>query len=110
MLIAAVVGLSACATAYSDPKTYWTRPDATLPVLAEEADACYRAALDPESPSAFPGTGPANPMLPRTTPPPKLWERAPREASFERFEEQLKYERCMRIRGWEPRRVTTPTL
>ena len=49
-------------------------------------------------------------MLPRTEPPPKLWERAPRDAGFERYDEQLRNERCMRVRGWEPARVTTPKL
>jgi hypothetical protein len=100
-LVAMTLILAACATPYWDPKAYWTRPDATLPVLAEESGSCYRASLEPESPSAFPATG-ATPstLLPRSTPPPKLWERAPREAGFEHFDEQLRYERCMRVRGW----------
>jgi hypothetical protein len=99
-LISLALVLTACATPYWDPKAYWTRPAATLPVLAEESEACYRASLDPESPSAFPGSGSGSTLLPRTQPPPKLWERAPREAGFERFDEQLRYERCMRVRGW----------
>ena len=110
MLIAAIAALSACATPYWDPKAYWTRPDSTLPVLAEESEACYRAALDPHMPAAFPGTGAASPTLPRSTPPPRIWERAPRDVTFERFDEQLRYERCMRVRGWQARRVTVPTL
>jgi len=109
-LIAVIVAVTACATPYWDPKAYWTRPDATLPDLAHESEACYRAALDPDLPAAFPGAGPTNPILPRTTPPPKLWARAPREVAFERFDEQLRYERCMRVRGWGPARMTTPTL
>jgi hypothetical protein len=110
ILVAAIVGLCACSTADWSPNAYWTRPEATLTVLAGESEACYRSALDPEMPSAFPGTSPENPVLPRTTPPPKLWELAPRQVAFEHFEEQLKYERCMRLRGWESRRLTTPTL
>jgi hypothetical protein len=109
-LIAVVVALTACAGPYRDPKAYWARPGATLPELADEAHACYRSALDPDMPSAFPGTGPTNPLLPRTQPPPKLWERAPHDATLERFDEQLRYERCMRVRGWQPARMTTPTL
>jgi len=109
-LLAAIVVVTACAGPNWDPKAYWTRPAAMLPDLAQESDACYRAALDPDMPAAFPGTSPRNSILPRTTPPPKLWERAPREVAFERFDEQLKYERCMRVRGWEPTRATTPSL
>jgi hypothetical protein len=109
-LIAIALVLTACATAYRDPKAYWTRPDASLPVLADESTACYRAALEGESPAAF-ATSPAGPrLLPRTEPPPKLWEREPRQAGFEHFEEQLRYERCMRVRGWHPARTTTPSL
>ena len=109
-LIAALVALTACATPYQDPKAFWTRPAATLPELADESTACYRSALDPDMPSAFPGTSPTNPLLPRSTPPTKLWERAPRDVAFEHFDEQLRYERCMRVRGWTPARVSTPTL
>ena len=109
-LISVALVLTACATPYRDPKAYWTRPDATLPVLAEESESCYRASLDAETPAAFP-SGSAGPrLLPRTEPPPKLWEREPRQAGFERFDEQLRYERCMRVRGWRPARTTTPSL
>ena len=109
-VIALTLVLGACATPYKDPKAYWTRPAATLPQLADESEACYRASLDTDTPSAFPGgnTGPR--LLPRSEPPPKLWEREPREAGFERFDEQLRYERCMRVRGWRPGRATTPGL
>jgi hypothetical protein len=105
----AALALTACSTTYWDRNAYWDRPGATLPVLAHESGSCYQAALDPDTPSAFPGSGPANPVLPRTQPPPKLWERAPRDAGFERFDEQARYERCMRVLGWRPARVTTPT-
>ena len=109
-LISVTLVLAACATPYHDPRAYWTRPDATLPVLAEEADACYRAALDVEAPAAFPSAESGPRLLPRTEPPPKLWERSPREAGFERYDEQLRYERCMRVRGWRPGRTTVPSL
>jgi hypothetical protein len=102
-LITMTIVLAGCTSAY------WDRPGATLPDLAHESEACYQAALDPETPAAFPGSGPANPLLPRTQPPPKLWTRAPRDAGFERFDEQARYERCMEMRGWVPARVTTPT-
>ncbi|HET7340049.1 MAG TPA: hypothetical protein VFL90_01200 [Methylomirabilota bacterium] len=105
-LIAATLVLAACttSTAYYDRKAYWTRPNGTLPELAQESEACYQSSLDQESPSALARPDSANPVLPRTTPPPKLWERSPREAGFERFDEQARYERCMRIRGWQPAR------
>ena len=43
-------------------------------------------------------TGPH--LLPRSEPPPGVWTRAPRQAGLSRFDEQLRYERCMRDRGW----------
>ena len=106
--IALMLILGACATPYRDPSAYWTRPDATLPVLADESTACYRASLDPDMPSAFPSGPSGLRLLPRTEPPPKLWERDPRQAGFERFDEQLRYERCMSQRGWTPVRMTVP--
>jgi hypothetical protein len=109
-VIALALVLAACATPYKDPQAYWTRPAATLPELADEAGSCYRTSLDADTPSAFP-SGSAGPrLLPRTEPPPKLWEREPRQAGFEHFDEQLRYERCMRVRGWRPARSTTPSL
>jgi hypothetical protein len=98
IIVTLVVGLTAgCSTTMA----YWYRPGATLSEVAAESDSCYQASLDLESPSAFPsGKGPR--LLPRTTPPPRLWARAPRDAALERFDEQLRYERCMRDRGWVP--------
>jgi hypothetical protein len=90
--------------------TYWARPGAILPVLASESDACYEASLDLDAPSALPGPSGGPRLLPRSTPPPKLWERAPAEAAFERFDEQLRYERCMRALGWQPARMSAPVL
>ena len=61
-------------------------------------------AVEGESPSALPaatasGSTSAR-LLPPTEPPPKLWARSPREAGFARFDEQMRYERCMQQRGW----------
>jgi hypothetical protein len=109
-VIALTLALGACATPYTAAKAYWTRPSGTLPQLADESEACYRASLDTDAPSAFPSDSTSPRLLPRTEPPPKLWEREPRTAGFERFDEQLRYERCMRVRGWRPGRGTTPAL
>ncbi len=90
--LAALAGLTAgCAatTAHWDT-AYWDRPGATLAQLASESETCYREAVAGESPSA----------LPASTPPPALWKRPPRQAGFERYDEQVRYERCMRERGW----------
>ena len=89
---------------------YWTRSGATLPDLVKESEGCYRAALEVEAPSALPGPSGQPRLLPRTTPPPQLWQRPPRQAAFETFDGQLRYERCMSARGWEPARTTAPTL
>jgi hypothetical protein len=93
------VGLLASCTSTT---AYWTRPGATLNAVATESEACYRSALDSEAPSAFPRPGAPPLLLPRSEPPPALWRRSPREAAFERFDEQLRYERCMRVHGWIP--------
>ncbi|HEU5194121.1 MAG TPA: hypothetical protein VFW70_05220 [Methylomirabilota bacterium] len=108
-LIAVTLALAACATPYKDPRAYWARPDGTLVQLVDESEACYRDSVDAESPAAFPNGAAGPRLLPRTEPPPKLWERAPRNAGFEKFDEQLRYERCMRVRGWRPTR-TAPGL
>ena len=81
---------------------YWDRPGATLPQVASESEACYRASFAEDSPSALPGPGFSGRLLPRSEPPPALWKRAPRQAAFERSDEQFRYERCMRQRGWVP--------
>ena len=102
-LSAVVLVLGGC----SSGSTYWSRPDAKLEDVAHESGACYKAAVEAvegEFPSALPsatasGTTSAR-LLPPTDPPPKLWARSPREAGFGRFDEQLRYERCMRQRGW----------
>jgi hypothetical protein len=105
LILAVLAGLLAGCT-----NAYWSRPGSTLPVLASESDTCYRASLDVDAPSALPGPAGRPRLLPRSTPPPKLWQRAPREAAFERYDEQLRYERCMVSRGWEPARAGAPTL
>ena len=90
--------------------SYWARPGASLPDLVSESERCYRAALDVEAPLALPRPDAPPRLLPRTAPPPKLWERPPSAAAFERFDEQMKYERCMHTRGWERARASAPTL
>jgi hypothetical protein len=88
-------------TAYWDT-AYWDRRGATLAQLASESETCYREAVGGEYPSALPASEPAagNRLLARSTPPPAVWKRSPRQAGFERYDEQLRYERCMRERGW----------
>jgi hypothetical protein len=110
-LTAVVLVLGGCSTSntYTTYTTYWTRPGATLEEVAHESEACYRKAVEAvegEFPSAFPAASGSNSarVLPPTEPPPKLWTLAPREAKFARFDEQLKYERCMRQRGWSATR------
>jgi hypothetical protein len=105
LIVTVLAGLLAGCTS-----SYWSRPGATLQVLATESDACYRSALDFDAPSALPGPTGRPLLLPRSTPPPKLWQRAPWEASFEHFDEQLRYERCMSARGWEVGRAAAPAL
>jgi hypothetical protein len=96
-----------CTSAYLD-RAYWDRPGATLPELADEADACYKAALAVEPTTALAVTRSGPPLLPRTEPPPKLWALPPDKAALERVDEQLRYERCMRTRGWRVARTTSP--
>ena len=116
-LTAAVLVLGGCSTTANmtttnlTTTTYWTRPGASLQEVASESRACYVAAVqavEGEYPSAFPAAGDSSPkggrLLPPTEPPPKLWARSPREAGFARFDEQLRYERCMRQRGWSATR------
>jgi hypothetical protein len=98
-VLAGLAGLTAgCATTTA----YWDRPGARLPQLASESEGCYREAIAEESPSAMPAEGwpSGGRLLPRSAPPPALWKRAPRQAAFERYDEQVRYERCMRERGW----------
>ena len=106
-LTALVLVLGGCSSAY----TYWSRPDAKLEDLAHESQTCYAAAVEAvegAAPSALPaptasGSTSAR-LLPPTEPPPKLWARSPREAGFGRFDEQMRYERCMQRRGWSATR------
>jgi hypothetical protein len=100
----AALALTGCTTAY------WDRPGARLPDLASEAEGCYQAAIEPESPAALAVATGRPRLLPRTEPPPTLWKRPPRETTLERFDEQLRYERCMRALGWRPVRALPPAL
>ena len=96
--------LGACSTTCCG-RAYWTRPDADLSELASESQACYAAAIDGTYPAAFPSAGnTGGRLLPPTEPPPQLWNRSPRQAGFERFDEQLHYERCMQQHGWSATR------
>jgi hypothetical protein len=99
-----VSALAGCTMTY--PGAYWERPGATLPQLAHEADRCYEAAIQDESPAALAVARGTVPLLPRTEPPPALWKRSPRSASLEHLDEQLRYDRCMRAAGWRPTQVT----
>jgi hypothetical protein len=103
-----MLAATGCTTAYTDPKSYWGRPGARLPELADEAEACYQASVAAESPSAFAVASDAPRLLPRTEPPPKVWERAPHQAALQRFDEQARYDRCMRARGWQPIKAVPP--
>ena len=113
-LTAVVLVLGGCSTAANVTtlnltNAYWTRPSASLQEVADESRACYVAAVqavEGEYPSAFPAAGDSKGgrLLPPTEPTPKLWARSPREAGFARFDEQLRYERCMRQRGWSATR------
>ena len=103
-ILTVLVGLLAGCT-----NAYWDRPGATLPVLARESGGCYRDAVDMEAPAAWPGPSGGPQLLPRSTPPPKLWARAPRDAALEHFGEQMRYERCMVARGWVKGPTAVPT-
>jgi len=97
-------------TATGCTTAYWDRPGAGLSDVASESEACYQTAILDESPAALATNVGRPPLLPRTEPPPKLWKRAPREAGLEHFDEQLRYERCMRQRGWRAVRAVPPAL
>jgi hypothetical protein len=99
LVLTLLVGLTAACTTTT---AYWTRPGATLPQVVQESGECYRSSLAEESPSALPSSSPSpGPrLLPRSEPPPALWRRAPSQAGLERFDEQLRYEACMRALGW----------
>jgi hypothetical protein len=95
---AVVLLVAGCSTSTSLP--YWGRPGATRAQLVDDTSTCYRASLDDEYPSALPGAASTSQLLPRSEPPPRVWTLPPREAGLGRFDEQLRYERCMRDRGW----------
>ncbi len=105
-LAALILMFAGCTSA-----NYWSRPGAKLDDLADESYSCYVAAVGgADQPAAFaaqsrPSVPRGGRLLPSTEPPPKLWARAPREAGFERFDEQLRYERCMARLGWRPTRA-----
>ena len=90
-------------------QSYWARGGATRAELVNDTTACYRASLDDEYPSALPGAAPRSQLLPRSEPPPRVWTLSPRESGLGRFDEQLRYEQCMRDRGWVATRTTPLT-
>lgn len=99
--VLATLLLAGCAT-----PSFWTKPDATRPVLARDTEACYHAALATDYPSALSqAAAPPAAATPRDVPPPALWTRAPHEVGFERFDERLRYEKCMADLGY---RTTRP--
>jgi len=99
--VLAALLLAGCAT-----PSFWAKPGATRPVLARDTGACYRAALATDYPSALSQpTAPPAVSTPRDVPPPRLWTRAPHEVGFERFDERLRYEKCMADLGY---RTTRP--
>ncbi len=107
-LLLLTLAATGCTSAYWDPKSFWSRPGARLPELADETEACYQAAIDVESPSALAAGSSGPRLLPRTEPPPRVWDRAPHQVTFERFDEQARYDRCMRARGWQVIKAVPP--
>lgn len=94
----AALAIGACTTAF------WDRPGATQLARAQDTEACYRGALGAPLPAALPRATAGAPSAPSDQPPPALWRRAPSEAGFARFDEQLRYDRCMRDLGYRPSR------
>src|SRR5690349_19630012 len=106
---AIVLLMAGCSTApalSTSAQPYWARPGATRDELVNDTTACYRASLDDQYPSALPGATSNSKVLPLSEPPPRIWTLSPRETGLERFDEQLRYERCMRDRGWLATRTT----
>ena len=83
---------------------FWDRPGATRLTLAEDTQAGYRGAADASWPAALPGGRAGQPGVRVDQPPPALWRRAPNEAGFVTFDEQKRYERCMRELGYRSTR------
>jgi hypothetical protein len=100
--------MAGCSTT-STSVPYWDRAGATRTQLVDDSSACYRASFDDEYPSALPGAASTSQLLPRSEPPPRVWTLAPRDTGFGRFDEQLRYERCMRDRGWSAGRTAPLT-
>ncbi len=99
--VLAALLLAGCAT-----PSFWTKPGATRPVLVRDTEACYHAALATDYPSALSRpTPPPAVATPRDAPPPALWTRAPHAVGFERFDERLRYDKCMADLGY---RTTRP--
>ena len=100
LLPLAAVAVAGCTTAF------WDRPGATRSSLADDTETCYRRAVDMPSPAALPGGMGPGPRIPPDQPPPALWRRSPGEAGFVTFDQEQRFERCMRELGY---RSTRPT-
>jgi hypothetical protein len=108
-IVSAVTLLVVAGCSASTAAPYWSRPGGTRTQLVDDSTACYRASFDDEYPSALPGAASTSQLLPRSEPPPRVWTLPPRDAGLGRFDEQLRYERCMRDRGWSAGRTTPLT-
>lgn len=105
--MAGVAAILAVATALAGcSERFWTRPDTPLPALARDAEGCYRSAVAVEAAALPAPAATRGPLLPRTEPPPAVWQRAPANAGFTRFDEQLRYEACMTARGYRTARTS----
>lgn len=92
---AAVLLLAGCTTAF------WDRPGATRLSVTQDAELCYRQAVEPPYPAALPGTAPPPAAaVTAVEPPPALWRRSPAQAALPSFEAEQRYVRCMRERGY----------
>jgi len=96
LLPLAVVAVAGCAT------TFWDRPGATRLTLADDTERCYRRAVDVPFPAALPRVQTSG--VPADRPPPALWRRSPGEAGFATFDQEQRFERCMREGGYRSTR------
>lgn len=99
-----LVLLSLATLAAGCTTAFWDRPGATRLTLAEDTEGCYRRAVDAQWPAALPGGRVGQPGVRADQPPPALWRRSPDQAGFGTFDEQQRYERCMRELGYRSTR------
>jgi hypothetical protein len=98
ILLLAALTVAGCTTAF------WDRPGATRLTRAQDTEECYRRALDTRFPAALPGPVAGGPGVPADQPPPALWQRSPAEAGFVTFDQEQRYEQCMRELGYHSTR------